>query len=307
MNYLPNRKTPMSPLPWALVALVAWNSVISMTLGKIIGWYDKFYIFSAFNFPFLIALIFSVLAAILQRQSMLRLVFTLLTFLSFIVGIVRIVSHNFYDDYLRSLLSSFGFPISPDGFPLYLHSIDKLVIFSMFNGIASIAIVILVILNLVGIKTSKPLGEIQTPFNNPTIALPEKENNTMTQAVNNSQGAQWLVKLPGQPDNSVDTPTLQMWARSGLIRPETLIVEVSSGMSYAASQIPGVFSTKSYVTALLLSFFVGTFGADRFYLGQTGLGIGKLLTLGGCGIWTLIDFILIAMRKVTDAQGNPLA
>ena len=119
--------------------------------------------------------------------------------------------------------------------------------------------------------------------------------------------AQWLVKMPGQPDNAVDTATLKMWARSGVIRPDTLIVEVSSGMSYQASQIPGVFSSKSYVTALLLSFFLGSLGVDRFYLGQTGLGIGKLLTFGGCGIWSLIDFILIAMRKVTDSDGNPLA
>jgi len=42
-------------------------------------------------------------------------------------------------------------------------------------------------------------------------------------------------------------------------------------------------------------------------LGYTGLGIVKLLTLGGLGIWALINFILIAMRKVPDAQGRPLA
>jgi len=118
---------------------------------------------------------------------------------------------------------------------------------------------------------------------------------------------QWQVKMPGQPDQAVDTATLQMWARSGVIRPDTLVVEVKNGMSHNASQIPGVFSSKSYVTTLLLSWFLGILGVDRFYLGHTGLGIGKLLTLGGCGIWALIDFILIAMRKVTDVQGNPLA
>jgi len=63
---------------------------------------------------------------------------------------------------------------------------------------------------------------------------------------------------------------------------------------------------KSFTTALLLSFFLGGLGVDRFYLGYTGLGVGKLLTLGGCGIWALIDFIMIAMRKVPSADGRPL-
>jgi TM2 domain-containing membrane protein YozV len=63
---------------------------------------------------------------------------------------------------------------------------------------------------------------------------------------------------------------------------------------------------KSFTTALLLSFFLGGIGVDRFYLGYTGLGVAKLLTLGGCGIWALIDFIMIAMRKVPSADGRPL-
>lgn len=63
---------------------------------------------------------------------------------------------------------------------------------------------------------------------------------------------------------------------------------------------------KKFVTALLLSLFLGGLGVDRFYLGYTGLGIAKLLTLGGLGVWALIDFIMIAMRKVTAADGSAL-
>ena len=62
----------------------------------------------------------------------------------------------------------------------------------------------------------------------------------------------------------------------------------------------------SQSTAFLLSYFLGTFGADRFYLGQTGLGLLKLFTCGGFGIWALIDSILIGMGKLRDAEGSSL-
>lgn len=74
-----------------------------------------------------------------------------------------------------------------------------------------------------------------------------------------------------------------------------------------AGQYNGPVSDKSFVTALILSVLLGGLGIDRFYLGYTGLGILKLITLGGCGIWSLIDLILIAIGKLGDSQGRPLA
>lgn len=63
---------------------------------------------------------------------------------------------------------------------------------------------------------------------------------------------------------------------------------------------------KSFTTTLILSIILGGLGIDRFYLGYTMLGILKLITGGGLGIWWLIDIILIATRKLPDAQGQPL-
>lgn len=62
-------------------------------------------------------------------------------------------------------------------------------------------------------------------------------------------------------------------------------------------------SPKSFVAALILCFMLGSMGIHRFYVGKIGTGIVQLLTLGGLGIWTLIDLIMIAVGNFKDKDG----
>ncbi|WP_104163567.1 TM2 domain-containing protein [Cryobacterium sp. N22] len=63
---------------------------------------------------------------------------------------------------------------------------------------------------------------------------------------------------------------------------------------------------RSFVATWLFAWLLGGFGADRFYLGKIGTAVAKLLTLGGLGVWTLIDLIIVLAGKTTDKQGQPL-
>ncbi len=72
-----------------------------------------------------------------------------------------------------------------------------------------------------------------------------------------------------------------------------------------AARGPGV-SEKGFVPTLLLCFFLGVLGVHRFYVGKIGTGILQILTLGGLGVWVLIDFIMIVVGKFTDKQGLPI-
>ena len=67
---------------------------------------------------------------------------------------------------------------------------------------------------------------------------------------------------------------------------------------------PGGPSDRSRTVALVLAFFLGVFGAHRFYAGKIGTAILMLVTIGGLGIWWLYDLILVAAGGFRDEEGR---
>jgi TM2 domain-containing protein len=78
------------------------------------------------------------------------------------------------------------------------------------------------------------------------------------------------------------------------------------GVTQPALQGGGT-SERRILPAFLLCFFLGVFGAHRFYAGKVGTGILELLTVGGLGIWWLVDMILILTGSFRDADGKKIS
>lgn len=284
--------------------------ILFFEIGNSFTWTENpiFFFDNQFTFTLFLILLCSVLQSVLfmvmlaknysgdKHESQLRLVF----FIGFLIPVL-ISLFDFTDRRISGIglnpLEIF-WPIVQVVLPLfeYLGGVLELgFLFYFFTS--AINFVLIASLVMLVLEKQKQIGF-------PSYNSTKNESRGFSDMQENSN--QWSVRIPGQPENPVSTMQLQEWIKSGFITRETTVTELSTGYSYQARQIPGLFSTKSYVTALLLSFFFGVFGVDRFYLGHVGVGLGKLFTLGGLGIWALIDFILIATKSVKDSRGLPL-
>ncbi len=68
-----------------------------------------------------------------------------------------------------------------------------------------------------------------------------------------------------------------------------------------------VVGNKDWLTTLLLCVFLGPLGVHRFYSGSIGIGLLQLFTAGGCGVWWIIDLVMIITNSYKDGNGFPLA
>ena len=112
---------------------------------------------------------------------------------------------------------------------------------------------------------------------------------------------QWAGDVyPELNEGAVDAPALSSTAKS-----KRTTFEKSRELPAASDN--SLLSTRSRLVAGLLGIFLGPLGTHRFYLGYWVIGLVMLATGGGCGIWSLVDAILVLIGKVPDADGRRLA
>ena len=72
-------------------------------------------------------------------------------------------------------------------------------------------------------------------------------------------------------------------------------------------QMQQMNSDKDWIITLVLAILVGGLGIDRFYTGSIILGVLKLVTFGGLGLWWLIDLIMLVTGSYKDGNGLPIS
>lgn len=115
---------------------------------------------------------------------------------------------------------------------------------------------------------------------------------------------------PVQPSAGLQPPIWPPLPPQAPVQPQAYTTQTPAapvvGTPTPAADLPliGENQERSYIGATLLSWFLGGYGIDRFYLGHLGTGVAKFLTLGGFGVWTLIDQFLVTFGKLAE-NNNP--
>lgn len=141
-----------------------------------------------------------------------------------------------------------------------------------------------------------------------TSAIPASEKPAEKAAVNPNVERAALAWKEAAADSNVSTKELKTIATE--LKGGKLTFKEKVGLKLFGKKIASKMNAapasgeKSQLIALLLCGFLGGLGIHRFYLGYTWQGIVQLLTLGGCGIWALIDFIRIITGDLQPKDGT---
>jgi hypothetical protein len=125
---------------------------------------------------------------------------------------------------------------------------------------------------------------------------PTELDNNLTASVDNS------VIIPtrkfSKMENTITTKTTSISEKKIISKKESRKNKTTNKKSATAG------GGKSQLVALLLCIFIGALGIHRFYLGYIGIGVIQLLTLGGCGVWAIIDLIMIITGDLKPKSGD---
>lgn len=145
----------------------------------------------------------------------------------------------------------------------------------------------------------------QTPIRPvPVSHLEQKEEETPELTLTASTSNSPIEEVGNTRNNSVKTETISDFSFSAVQESDVKKLQPAFVSILPKTVAPPSSNGKSQLVALILCFLVGVIGIHRFYLGYTWQGIVQILTLGGLGIWTLIDLIRIIIGDLQPKDGQ---